>query len=129
VGANPQRQTVVKERIARSIGPQLKGTRQRRREVNQVTPTKGTPMKEVLNGSNPAADKRLMDAVEAAVTPDPFDGGCPADCEPAPVTIKDISRGGMELGVQACITRLCQMDMWTAADALKEAHSRGEVLK
>ena len=31
----------------------------------------------ILNGTNPAADRRLLDDVMAA---DPFDGGCAADC-------------------------------------------------
>jgi hypothetical protein len=34
----------------------------------------------ILNGTNPAADRRLMDDVMSA--PDPFDGGCPADVTP-----------------------------------------------
>ena len=34
----------------------------------------------ILNGSNPAADRRLIDDVMSA--PDPFDGGCPADVTP-----------------------------------------------
>ena len=34
----------------------------------------------ILNGTNPAADRRLMDDVMSA--PDPFDGGCPADTMP-----------------------------------------------
>jgi hypothetical protein len=32
----------------------------------------------ILNGTNPAADRRLMDDVMSA--PDPFDGGCAHDC-------------------------------------------------
>jgi hypothetical protein len=34
----------------------------------------------ILNGTNPAADRRLMADVISA--PDPFDGGCPADVLP-----------------------------------------------
>lgn len=34
----------------------------------------------ILNGTNPDADRRLMDDVLSA--PDPFDGGCPADTMP-----------------------------------------------
>jgi hypothetical protein len=103
-------------------------------------------------GNKPKADARLIADIDAA---DPFDGGCAADCEtprlaaqPGDVTgaaacrlfgqSNDQSKYpplnanetlAMELGIQSCITKLCQMDMWTAADALKEAHSRGEVLK
>jgi hypothetical protein len=44
----------------------------------------------ILNGTNPAADRRLMDDVMSA--PDPFDGGCPADNRPMvydlPISIK-----------------------------------------
>ena len=90
-------------------------------------------MKEVLNGSNPSADARLIADIDAA---DPYDGGCAADCQPTrkPVTTQDISEASIELGIQMCITRLCQMGMRPAADALRDQFrmqlkSRGEVLK
>ena len=38
----------------------------------------------ILNGTNPAADRRLIDDVMAA--PDPFDGGCAHDCADRHVT-------------------------------------------
>lgn len=44
----------------------------------------------ILNGTNHAADRRLMEDVMSA--PDPFDGGCPADNRPMvydlPISIK-----------------------------------------
>jgi hypothetical protein len=48
----------------------------------------------ILNGSNPAADRRLINAVLSAADhadkPDPFDGGCPSDCNDRhPVSVGD----------------------------------------
>lgn len=67
----------------------------------------------ILNGSNPAADRRLIDAVLSA--PDPFDGGCAHDCsdrerddevmpEPAPkaATIDDLDKDAQH------IVRMCE---------------------
>lgn len=67
----------------------------------------------ILNGSNPAADRRLIDDILSA--PDPFDGGCAADCrdrerddevmpEPAPkaATIHDLDEDAQH------IVRMCK---------------------
>jgi len=67
----------------------------------------------ILNGTNPAADRRLIDDVLSA--PDPFDGGCAHDCsdrerddevmpEPAPkaATIDDLDEDAQHI-VHMCV--------------------------
>jgi methyl coenzyme M reductase beta subunit len=61
-------------------------------------------MDELLNGTNPDADTRLMLAVQEAMLPDAFDGGCPADVTADPVhggkggTMGDAAAAGTERG-------------------------------
>lgn len=57
----------------------------------------------ILNGTNPAADRRLIDDVMAA---DPFDGGCAHDCAD-----RHISRGLTEADLSAAdrhVVNMCE---------------------
>lgn len=81
----------------------------------------------ILNGTNPAADRRLMDDVMSA--PDPFDGGCPADVLPRSVPAPTVAQSFTDhmVYVAACNARgdvyqtLCDSIM-KAWDRAAEAH-------
>jgi len=81
----------------------------------------------ILNGTNPAADRRLMDDVMSA--PDPFDGGCPADVLPPSVPTRTVGKSFTDhmVYVAACNARgdvyqtLCDLIM-KAWDRAAEAH-------
>jgi hypothetical protein len=101
-------------------------------------------MNGLLDGSNPKADAKLMQAVaDANERPDPFDGGCPADVEPrtsyqaavmadATSLRKALSNGhtlSERIGVKSAIIWLMSNGHMDVANALDAANERGEVLE
>jgi hypothetical protein len=81
----------------------------------------------ILNGTNAAADRRLMEDVMSA--PDPFDGGCPADVTPPSVLAPTVGKSFTDhmVYVAGCNARgdvyqtLCD-SMMKAWDRATEAH-------
>jgi hypothetical protein len=101
-------------------------------------------MKGILDGSNPTADAKLMQAVaDANEQPDAFDGGCPADVEPrtsyqaavmadANSLRKTLSNGhdlSERIGVKSAIIWLMSNGYMQAGEKLSDAYERGEVLE
>jgi hypothetical protein len=82
----------------------------------------------ILNGTNPAADRRLMDDVMSA--PDPFDGGCPADNRPMVYDLPMIIKAARQDAASETHSRLVNIlrnAYTTANEAADKAYD--EVLK
>jgi hypothetical protein len=109
----------------------------------------------ILTGTNPAADKRLMqDIQDAEVRPDDFEGGCPADTLPATSyqaklierekenaalraeqdrkydqALKELVAAAKAEGVRLVIAWMDRTGNVRTSTEIRKAHERGEIVK
>lgn len=76
----------------------------------------------ILNGTNPAVDRRLMDDVMSA--PDPFDGGCPADVLPRSVPAPTVAQSFTDHMVYVAACNASGDVYQTLSDSIMKAWDR-----